>query len=99
MTIAFKTPTHTVGEHLAEFMDELAIKAPTLAKQLAVPRSRIVRLIEGARCDGDMALRLARYFGTTPQYWINLQALRDLSEAQVNHGAAIVEAITPHKAA
>lgn len=99
MKTHFKAPTYTVGEHLAEFMDELAIKAPTLAKQLAVPRSRIVRLLEGARCDGDMALRLARYFGTTPQYWINLQALRDLSEAQVTSGAAIIEAVSPHKAA
>lgn len=99
MNTHFRTPTNTVGKHLAEFMDELGIKAPTLARQLAVPRSRVVRLIEGARCDGDMALRLARYFGTTPQYWINLQALRDLSEAQVSHGAAIIEAITPHKAA
>jgi addiction module HigA family antidote len=99
MTIVFKTATHTVGDHLTDFMDELGIKAPTLAKHLAVPRSRIVRLIDGARRDGDMALRLARHFGTTPQYWINLQALRDLSEAQVNHGAAITEAITPHKAA
>lgn len=99
MTINFMHPTSTVGEHLAEFMEEMQIKAPTLAKRLAVPRSRIVRLIEGARCDGDMALRLARFFGTTPQYWINLQALRDLSKAQVTSGAAIEQTVTPHKAA
>ena len=54
MTIVFKTATHTVGDHLTDFMDELGIKAPTLSKHLAVPRSRIVRLIDGARRDGDM---------------------------------------------
>jgi len=99
MSVEFTNPTHTVGEHLSEFMEELDIKAPTLAKKLSVPRSRIVRLIEGARCDGDMALRLSRFFGTTPQYWINMQALRDLSEAQCSVGSSIEAAITPLDAA
>ncbi|WP_304075442.1 HigA family addiction module antitoxin [Maricaulis maris] len=93
-------PTATVGEHLREdFLPDYGIKAPTLAKSLGVPRSRVVRLLEGARCDGDMALRLGRLFGTSPQSWLNLQALHDLSTAQALAGAEIEASITPLEAA
>ncbi|WP_421790120.1 HigA family addiction module antitoxin [Hyphobacterium sp.] len=91
----FKQPTATVGEHLADFMEDYGIKAPTLAKRLDVGRSRLQRLMEGARCDGDMALRLARAFETTPEYWLNLQALRDLSEAMVTKGQTISQTVQP----
>jgi addiction module HigA family antidote len=92
---AFTRPTATVGEHLQDFMSETELKAPTLAKRLHVGRSRLQRLLEGARCDADMALRLARFFGTTPQYWMNLQALRDLSTAQVEAGETIQQKVVP----
>ncbi len=88
-------PASTVGEHLQDFMDDMKLKAPTLAKRLSIPRSRLVRLLDGARCDGDMALRLARFFGTTPQYWMNLQALRDLSQAEALSGPDIEAKVQP----
>lgn len=91
----FNTPTATVGEHLSDFMEDYGIKAPTLAKRLGVGRSRLQRLMEGTRCDGDMALRLARAFGTTPEYWLNLQAMHDLSSAMVANGTAIEQAVAP----
>lgn len=96
----FTRQTSSVGEHLQDFMSEMGLKAPTLAKRLHVGRSRLQRLLEGARCDADMALRLARFFGTTPQYWMNLQALHDLSTAQVEAGDTIQRDIVPfHTAA
>ena len=91
----FAEPTETVGEHLAEFMSEYGVRAPTLARRLGVPRSRVVRLLEGARCDGDMALRLAHAFATTPQFWLNLQAMRDLSEARALRGEEIARTVRP----
>ncbi len=96
MPRTFHVPADTVGQHLKEdFMPEYGIKAPTLARKLGVPRARVVRLLEGAACDGDMALRLARVFGTTPEFWLNLQMLRDLSLAQVERGAVIEAEATP----
>lgn len=96
MTHVFHAPADTVGQHLKEdFMPEYGIKAPTLARKLGVPRARVVRLLEGAACDGDMALRLARVFGTTPEFWMNLQMLRDLSLAQVERGKIVEAEATP----
>jgi addiction module HigA family antidote len=94
-TIEVSAPTHTVGEHLADLMGEMGLKAPTLAKRLDIPRSRMVRLLQGARCDGDMALRLSRFFETSPQYWMNLQVLRDLSYAKYSVGESIAAAVVP----
>lgn len=96
MPRTFDAPADTVGQHLKEdFMPEYGIKAPTLARKLGVPRARVVRLLDGAACDGDMALRLALVFGTTPEFWLNLQMLRDLSLAQVERGAVIDAEATP----
>ncbi|WP_375548819.1 HigA family addiction module antitoxin [Oceanicaulis alexandrii] len=94
----FKVATEPVGAHLADFMNEFGIKAPTLAKKIGVQRHRVTRLLDGARCDADMALRLARLFGTTPEYWLNLQKLHDLSTAHVEAGSAIVAEIEPLEA-
>lgn len=100
MTHQFTAPAETVGEHLKQdFMPEYGIKAPTLARKLGVPRARVVRLLKGAACDGDMALRLARVFGTTPEFWLNLQMLRDLSVAQVERGKIIEAETEPVEAA
>jgi len=94
----FKQATESVGAHLTDFMVEFDIKAPTLAKRVGVQRHRVTRLLDGARCDADMALRLARLFGTTPEYWLNLQRLHDLSTAHVKAGAAIEAEIEPLQA-
>jgi len=79
------------GEVLAEeFLKPLGLSANALASALHVPPNRITAIIKGERSvTGDTALRLARYFGTTAEMWINLQAMHDLSRANVEVGAAI----------
>ena len=66
------------GEHLAEELRELDMSAAALARQLQVPTNRITAIINGQRAiTGDTALRLAHFFGTSPEFWLNLQiALR-----------------------
>lgn len=69
------------GEILREeFLSPLGLKPYTLAKQLHVPRTRIERLAnEQTPVTPDTALRLAKFFGTTPQFWMNMQSSYDLS--------------------
>ncbi|WP_025769248.1 HigA family addiction module antitoxin [Thioalkalivibrio sp. HK1] len=76
-------PSHP-GEVLSElYLEPLDMKATTLAAHLGVPHPRIERLLEGqSTLDADIAIRLARFFGTTPEYWLNLQRNRDLSHAR-----------------
>ncbi len=76
-------PVHP-GEVLNElYLKPLGMSAIKLAKRLHVPRTRIERLV---RCQtgisADTALRLARFFGTTPEYWLNMQRAWDLSRAR-----------------
>lgn len=96
--IQFTLALPSVGEHIQDFMDEFDIKAPSLSKTLKISRSRLQRVLEGQRCDGDLALRLARAFGTTPQFWLNLQSQYDLSSAQAEARADIAS-IRPIEAA
>jgi addiction module HigA family antidote len=79
------------GEMLREeFMPDFGLKAPTLAKLLGVTRSRLQRLMdESAPVSPEMALRLGKVFGTTPDFWMNLQTAHDLSQAQRAAGAEI----------
>ena len=64
------------------YMSPLALSAQELAKQLAVPDTRIEQLIKGeTSVSADMAMRLASFFGTTPEYWMNLQRSWDLARA------------------
>ncbi len=83
------------GEILAEeFMGPFGLSANALAQALRVPPNRITAIIKGDRAvTGDTALRLARYFGTTPDMWINLQAMHDLSRANVEAGATIAREV------
>jgi len=76
-------PSHP-GEVLAElYLAPLGMKAPTLAKQLHVPRTRIERLVKGETAlTADTAMRLAAFFQTTPEYWMNLQRAWDLALAR-----------------
>lgn len=65
------------------YLNPLALSAQELAKQLAVPNTRIERLINGeTSVSADMAMRLASFFGTTPEYWMNLQRSWDLARAR-----------------
>ena len=65
------------------YLNPLALSAQELAKQLAVPDTRIERLMKGeTSVSADMAMRLASFFGTTPEYWMNLQRSWDLARAR-----------------
>ncbi|WP_230661025.1 HigA family addiction module antitoxin [Psychrobacter sp. I-STPA10] len=76
-------PLLTPGEYLkTEFLDELGISAYALARATHMPDSRLSEIINGKRAiTADTALRLAKYFGTSAQFWINLQAHYDLEMA------------------
>lgn len=74
------------GEILREeYLAPLNLKPYTLAKKLHVPRTRIERLVaEHSPVTPDTALRLAKFFGTTPEFWMNMQASYDLAnEAKI----------------
>jgi addiction module HigA family antidote len=78
------------GEHLAEELEALSMSASELARQLDVPANRITSILNGQRAiTGDTALRLAHFFGTTAEFWLNLQALYDLRVAERKAGKAI----------
>jgi antitoxin HigA-1 len=78
------------GEHLAEELDALNMSAAELARNLAVPTDRINDILEG-QCGitGDTALRLGHFFGTSAQFWLNLQNLYDLRVAQAKAGDSV----------
>ena len=64
------------AEHLATELRELGMSAAELARQLDVPTNRITQILNGRRAiTGDTALRLAHFFGTSAEFWINLQSL------------------------
>ena len=78
------------GEHIAEELEVLDISAAELARRLSVPTNRITAIINGQRAiTGDTALRLAHFFGTTPEFWLNLQSLYDLRIAERKAGKSI----------
>ena len=78
------------GEHLAEELKELDMSAAALARQLQVPTNRITAILNGQRAiTGDTALRLAHFFGTSPEFWLNLQTLYDLRLAEQKAGEGI----------
>ena len=75
------------GEHLAEELDALNMSAAELARQLKVPTNRVTEILNGQRAiTGDTALRLAHFFGTSPEFWLNLQSLYELRLAEVKTG-------------
>ena len=78
------------GEHLAEELNELNMSAAALARQLRVPANRITEILKGQRAiTGDTALRLAHFFGTSPEFWLHLQKLYELRLAEKKVGKAI----------
>jgi len=80
------------GEILAEELTQAAITPTELARQLAVPPNRITQIIHGRRrITGDTALRLGHWFGTNPQFWLNLQSAYDLRVAEQQVGAEIAQ--------
>lgn len=80
MVLTLTPPIHP-GEILREqFLEPLGLSAGALARSLGVPRTRIERVVkEEMGISTDTALRLAKYFGTTPNVWLNLQQAYDLA--------------------
>ena len=78
------------GEHLAEELRELGMSAAELARKLDVPTNRVTGILNGRRAiTGDTALRLAHFFGTSAEFWLNLQSLYELRIAERKAGKSI----------
>ena len=91
-------PVHP-GEILGEELGELGLSANALAKALDVPTNRVTAILKGQRgITADTALRLSRYFGTTPQLWQNLQKAFELRVAEIESGKQIEERVHPRDA-
>ena len=92
-------PVHP-GEILRDELEELGMSASALAVELAVPTNRITSILNGQRgITADTALRLSRYFGTSPQLWLNLQKTFELRLAEIESGEDIEEQVQPREIA
>jgi len=88
-------PIHP-GEILKEELEKMDMTANALAGHLDVPANRISAILNERRSiTADTALRLARFFGTTPEFWLNLQMTYELRLAQEAKGELILEKIKP----
>jgi len=82
-----------------EFLNPLDMSVNALAVALRVPATRIGAIVKGERAvTADTALRLARFFGTSAEFWINLQAMHDLTKARSENGATIERDVRPRAA-
>ena len=78
------------GQVLKDELDELGISPTEFARQIAVPPNRVSQIISGKRSiTGDTALRLGHWFGSEPQFWLNLQAQWDLFQAYHRAGKTV----------
>src|SRR5487761_2746076 len=94
MTVTM-APIHPGEILLVEFLEPLGVTQHRLAVSISVPPRRINEIVHGKRrISADTALRLARYFGTSERFWINLQSRYDLEIERDNLGSKL-EAITP----
>jgi addiction module HigA family antidote len=90
-------PGRTIMEDVAK---PLGLSVNALAKRLHVPASRLNDIVRGHRgVTADTALRIARYLGTSPQFWLNLQSTYDLKVAQFAQGRIINKQVRPRAAA
>ncbi|TVR64805.1 MAG: addiction module antidote protein, HigA family [Spirochaetaceae bacterium] len=84
-----RTPIHP-GEILTDELEELNLSAAKIARHLEVPPNRISQILAGKRnISADTALRLGRYFGTSPDFWMNLQKTYELDLARTEIGDEI----------
>ena len=87
--IMARTAIHP-GEYLAEQIKELGMSAAEMARNLKVPTNRITEILKGQRAiTGDTALRLGHFFGTSPEFWLNLQKIYELRLAEKKTGETI----------
>ncbi len=94
-----RVTTHP-GEMLSEeFLKPLEMSVNALAIALRVPATRIGAIVKGERSvTADTALRLARFFGTSAEFWMNLQAMHDLTKARMENGLVIERDVQPRAA-
>jgi addiction module HigA family antidote len=94
-----RVTTHP-GEVLSEeFLKPLGMSVNALAMALRVPATRVGAIVKGERSvTADTALRLARFFRTSPEFWMNLQAMHDLTKARMERGRAIERDVRPRAA-
>ena len=90
-------PVHP-GEILRDELEELGLSASALAAELSVPTNRVTAILNGQRgITADTALRLSRYFGTSPQLWLNLQKTFELRLVEIKSGEDIEEQVQPRE--
>ena len=93
-------PSSDKASLLADELNVLEMSAKAFAEALNVPGNRITAILKGQRgVTADTALRLSRYLGTSPEFWLNLQKSYELRLAQLETGNHIRESIRPRKAA
>jgi addiction module HigA family antidote len=98
-TPARRPPVHP-GEILKEALEDLGLSMNRLSQEIHVPANRISAIVAGQRSiSGETALRLGRYFGTTPAYWMNMQARYDLETARDEWETRIQSDVRPRSAA
>lgn len=93
-------PVHPGQVLKLDFLEPMGITAYRLAKETGVSGQQIGRIIKGTRpVSADMALRLARFFGTSAKLWVGLQAQYDLDKAEDEAGHEIEQTVRQYKAA
>jgi addiction module HigA family antidote len=93
------SPVHP-GVYLKELLDELKLSQYRLARRLGVPAMRVNHVVNGKRpVTAELALRLGRYFGQSPRYWINLQSRYDMDVAEDALSEQVVREVRPMMAA
>ncbi|MCB2056205.1 MAG: HigA family addiction module antidote protein [Geminicoccaceae bacterium] len=91
-----RMPSSHPGEHLAEFLQDCGLSARALGRALGIPHNRVLAILAGRRSiTAETALRLGRYFGTSAEMWINLQARHDLELARVERGEVVAAEVAP----
>ena len=100
MTRRKRLPPIHPGELLRDELNEIGVSLNELGRALRVPMNRISAIVNGRRAiTVDTAMRLARYFGTSPQYWLNLQIAYDLEVAEQEMRPQIEKEVLPRNAA
>lgn len=95
-----KLPPVHPGLILKETLDDFGLSMNGLAQEIGVPANRISAIVSGQRSiTGETALRLGRYFSTTPQYWLNMQLRYDLETARDECEAKVIAEVRPRSAA
>jgi addiction module HigA family antidote len=88
------------GEYIRELLEELELSQYRLAQDIGVAPMRISHVVRGQRpVTAELALRLGRYFGQSPRYWLNLQSRYDMDVTEDKLGPLVVRQVRPFRAA